>query len=759
MRKKLLIIAAVVLAIASCSTTASLPEGESLYVGLRPIEYDNQEHSTHFSDTKEEVDAALQMAPNGALFGSSYYRTPFPYGLWIWNAYHDKDNAFARWITKSFGKQPVLMSNVNPALRSQIAINILRNNGYFYGDVDYDIVETSNPKKQKIQYKVNMGRPCLVDTLVYTNFPKKAEELIVNDSAKALIKHATPFTTAVLDAERNRVTKLLRDSGYYYYQSSYASYLADTMRRSGWADMQLQMADSLPEEAMKRWYIGHITLDIKRQITDELTDSTQRRHLKIRYNGDKVPVRPRVILSNMRIIPRRLYSYQQHSDAMTNLSTLGLFSNVDFQYTPRDNDSLDLNVLCVLEKPYDFYVMTNIIHKLSGRTGPELKVGLTKKNAFMGGEKFDVNLHTSFEWQEGSELTSAERNSYELGMDASVEWPRLLVPFLKRRRYAISPATKMTASFNIINRPGYYRMHTAAGEWSYIWKPKENITHQLSPLILAYQRKNYSTAKFDSILKSNTYLGIAMKDMLIPKLQYTYSYTSALRSHNPVLFTATFTESGNFTSLVNKLFFGQDWTESGKTMFKNAYSQFLKLETDFSKTWRMQTNSQLVAHASLGAIWAYGNLSNAPYSEQFYIGGANTIRAFPARGVGPGSYHAADYGLSYIHQTGDLKLVLNLEYRKQLFGSLHGAVFLDAGNIWALREDDRVGERFIPKNFFNEMALGTGVGLRYDMDFIVLRLDWGVGLHSPFGTNNKRFYNFRKFSDSHTLHFAVGYPF
>lgn len=745
--------------LAACSTTANLPEGESLYVGLKDIEYASPDRSDHYFETKAEVDAALQMAPNGALFGSSYYRTPFPFGLWIWNAFHEKEDGFSKWMTKSFGKQPVLMSNVNPALRSQIANNILRNNGYFHGDVGYEIVDTKNPKKQKIRYNVSMGEPCLIDTLAYTHFPEQAEQLIVRDSAKALFKHAAPFTTAVLDAERNRVTKLLRDSGYYYYQASYASYLADTLSRHGWADMQLQMADSIPEEAMRRWYIGRITLDIKRQYSDQLTDSTQRRHLKIRYNGNRVPVRPRVILSNMRMFPRRLYSYQQHSNAMTNLSTLGLFSNVDFQFTPRDNDSLDLNVLCVLEKPYDFYVQTNFLHKLSGRSGPELKVGLTKKNAFFGGEKFDVNLHTSYEWQQGSNITSSERNSYELGMDASVEWPRLLIPFLKHRRYAISPATKMTASFNIINRPGYYRMHTAAGEWSYIWKPKEHITHQLSPLILAYQRKNYSTAKFDSIIAENSYLGIAMQDMFIPKLQYTYTYTSALNSRNPILWTATLTESGNFTSLVNKLIFGQDWTEPGKTMFKNAYSQFLKFDTDFSKTWRLTEGSQLVAHANAGIIWAYGNMSLAPYSEQFYIGGANSIRAFPARGLGPGSYRASDHGASYINQTGDVKLVFNLEYRRHLFGNLHGAAFIDAGNIWALRDDERKGARFQFGNLARQMALATGVGLRYDMDFIVLRLDWGVGLHAPYETNDGRFYNFGKFKDSHTLYFAVGYPF
>ncbi len=745
--------------LAACSTTANLPEGESLYVGLKPIEYIDQKPSVHSSATKAEVDAALQMAPNGALFGSSYYRTPFPIGLWVWNAFHDKENGVSRWLTQSFGNQPVLMSNANPALRSQIANSILRNNGYFHGDVTYDIVSTKNPRKEKIRYRVSMGEPCLIDTLVYANFPYQAEQLIINDSANALIRHATPLSTSVLDAERNRVTKLLRDSGYYYYQSSYASYLADTIRRSGWADMQLQMADSIPQEAMRQWHIGNIMLDVKRQYSEQLTDSTRRRHLKIRYGGSRVPVRPRVILSNMRIRPRSLYSYQQHNEALTSLSTLGLFSNVDFQFTPRQGDSLDLNVLCVLDKPYDFYVQTNVLHKLSGRTGPELKVGLTKKNAFFGGEKFDVNLHTSFEWQAGSSLTSPQRNSYELGMDASVEWPRLLVPFLKRRRYAISPATRMTASFNIINRPGYYRMHTAAGEWSYVWKPRENITHQLSPLILTYQRKNYSSAAFDSLLSKNPYLGIAMKDMFIPKLQYTYTYTSSTASRHPLLWTVTFSESGNFTSLVNKIFFGQDWTSSGKTMFKNAYSQFLKFDTDVSKNWHVSADSRLVAHANIGVVWAYGNMDTAPYTELFYVGGANSIRAFPARGLGPGCYHAADYGASYINQTGDMKLVFNMEYRRRLFGTLHGALFLDAGNVWAIRDNAREGERFRLRNLLQQTALGTGIGVRYDMNFIVLRLDWGVGLHAPYNTGKGGFYNFRRFKDSHTLHFAVGYPF
>ena len=192
-------------------------------------------------------------------------------------------------------------------------------------------------------------------------------------------------------------------------------------------------------------------------------------------------------------------------------------------------------------------------------------------------------------------------------------------------------------------------------------------------------------------------------------------------------------------------------------MFKNPYAQFLKVETDYSKTWQVTEHSTLVGHVNMGVVWAYGNAISAPYSEQFYVGGANSIRAFNVRSIGPGRYHAQTSYLSYLDQTGDLKLQMNLEYRPRMFGNLYGALFLDAGNVWTLRSDsDRPGAVFKPKNMFKEMAVGTGIGIRYDLDFFVLRLDWGVGLHLPYKNG---FYNFDKFKDSQSIHFAIGYPF
>ena len=313
-------------------------------------------------------------------------------------------------------------------------------------------------------------------------------------------------------------------------------------------------------------------------------------------------------------------------------------------------------------------------------------------------------------------------------------------------------------STNTLKRPGYFKMHTVSGEWTYKWQKSDSWRHEFSPLTLQYQKLNNTTVKFDSIMEANPYLKTSMQDVFIPKMRYTLSYSSTKKHLNPVVWNVTFTESGNFLSLV-KMIGGNSWGEKNKTLFRNPYAQFLKLDADITKTWNLGQKSQLVSHAAAGVIYTYGNSNSAPYSEQFYVGGANSIRAFSVRSIGPGSY-TTESRLSYLDQTGDIKLQLNLEYRFNIFGSLYGATFLDAGNVWALRNDGyRTGGQFKFKNALKEMALGTGVGIRYDLEFLVLRLDWGVGLHVPYNTTRGGFYNIPKFKDGQTIHLAVGYPF
>ena len=279
---------------------------------------------------------------------------------------------------------------------------------------------------------------------------------------------------------------------------------------------------------------------------------------------------------------------------------------------------------------------------------------------------------------------------------------------------------------------------------------------------------------------SNPYLQATMEDYFVPKMRYTYLYTSPATRRHPLRWETTVEESGNLVALVDKLQ-GNDFRQKDKTLFKTPYSQFLRIETDLTKTWNISSHSQLVGHLNGGLIYTYGNSDYAPFSESFYAGGANSIRAFAVRTIGPGAFTPlGDRQSSYLLQNGDLKVVANLEYRTKLFGDLAGAIFLDAGNVWNLRDltvnvDDYTSEEdrwtaalvnafftdtnFRLSRFLSQVALGTGVGLRYDLGFLVIRLDWGLALHAPYDTGRSGYFNINRFSDAHTLHFAIGYPF
>ncbi len=779
------------LILTACSTTRNIPDDDQLFTGLTKIEYCDYTSNEHFLETQAEIEAALATAPSGSLFGSSYYRTPFPYRLWIWNAFHGSNDKLSNWITKTFGKAPVLMSQVNPALRASVAKSILRKNGYMHGDVNYSIVlptvkdndsVASAPKKAKISYTVRMDTLFTIDTLNYVGFPADMQALIDSARSYSYIHSGSPFAANLLDAERTRLSQMFRNNGYYFYSPGYASYLADTFQVENRTQLRLQMADSLPSQITRKWYVGRISISMRNSTREQLTDSLERRFLKVMYNGKKPPIRPSFILRNMKLRPRQVYSYDNYYESMQKLNSSGVFSQTDFQFTPRpDTDTLDLLVNCIFDKPYDFYFEANVTNRTIGRLGPEVKIGFTRRNAFRRGEKLDVNLHGSYEWQTSG--SGSHMDSYQYGADVSVEFPRIIAPFFgdrepkrtkdgKFRRpktYFSTPWTIAKVSADIIQRPNYYRMQIFSGEWTYRWQASESRRHELSPLTLKYQYMSNKTDKFMEVVKNNPYLIATMDDYFIPKMRYTYAYSSPSKRRHPIRWETTVQESGNVTALCD-LAFGHPWNDKNKTLFNNPYSQFVKIETDFSKTWQLNAKSQLVAHANAGYIWSYGNSTYCPFSEAFYVGGANSLRAFSVRSIGPGAFPGStDRQSSYLLQNGNSKLVMNLEFRRQIIGNLYGALFLDAGNVWSTNnvlldtsdesEVSQYDTKFSFSNFFNQLATGTGIGLRYDLEFLVLRVDWGFGLHVPYTTDKSGYFNIERFKDMHTLHIAIGYPF
>ena len=772
MKRNSIIISLSVLLLVSCSMTKNIPEGDQLFTGLTKIAYDHQANDSNFTSAQTEVEAALATAPNGAIFGSSYHRLPFSFGVSVWNHYQSSESGFGKWMLKSFGKQPVLMSWVNPQLRAQVAQSVLRNHGYFNGRVSYDVVQQKNPKTAKIGYTVTPGRLYRLDSVGYFGFPAHADSLIKSTQSEALIHKGDPFEVARLDAERNRISTLLRNNGYYYYQPDYASYLADTFVVDGKAQLRFQLAKDVPVAAQHQWYIGRVNINMKKTFMEQPTDSFVGRFFTVRFAGKKPPIRPRVLMADIKLRPRQMYSYSDYVESVSKINAMGLFSMTDFQFTPRDTtatcDTLDLTLNCTFDKPWDFYVETNFNARTIGRMGPELKTGVTRRNAFRGGEKIDINLHGSYEW---STSGGSAMNNYEYGADASIEFPRIIAPFvggnrirrdkqgriIRRRRFYTTPTTLAKISTNIIHRPDYYKMHVVSGEWTYRWQPTAQSRHEFSPLTVKYQFMNSHTDKYAELVLNNPYLLATMQDYFIPEMRYTYTYTSQSTLRHPIRWETTIAESGNVVSL-GYMIKGDSWNDKDKKLFKNPYSQFVKLETDFTKTWTLNSSTRLVAHLNGGYIWCFGNSTYAPNSELFYVGGANSIRAFSVRGVGPGDVESfGDRATDYLLRNGNMKLLGNLELRQRLFGSLHGALFLDAGNVW--NTSGRAYGQFRMKDMLREMAVGTGVGIRYDLDFLILRLDWGIGLHMPYDTGKSGFFNIDSFKDCQTLHFAIGYPF
>ncbi|MDO4932250.1 MAG: BamA/TamA family outer membrane protein [Prevotellaceae bacterium] len=804
--KKLLPLGLLILA--SCSTTSSLENGEQLYTGLIPTEYKNYEVSAHQEATQEEVEAAIATAPNGALLGSSYYRTPFPYGLWIWNSCAHSSGVIKKWLNSTFGKPPVLMGNVNPALRSSIAKNILHNNGYFNGNVTYSIREGKaittkkdsipKPRTAKIQYKVDFGHLYNLDSITYNNFPDHINS-VLNDNPSNLLYAGAPFSVNNLDGERNRIYGLLRNNGYYYYQKQYTTFLADTVNSPGKVLLQVRMHDSLPSITTHKWVIGKTEVQIKRQILENVTDSIHRKFLTIRFAGKKPAIRPRVILGATKLWPGALFSEKKYEESLSDLNALGVFSSVDINFKPRLEDDgtvrevqdsivqkygaqragagiLDMTINAVLDKPYDVSFTATGKGKTDGRIGPGITFGLSKRNAFHGGELLSAEVGASYEFQTGGGRTTG--SSYDFNTSLSLSLPRLLAPnFMlpSRKRWYSTPSTVINVVGETIRRSGFFNRNILSANLTYVFQPTATSIHQFTPLSIIYGKTTDKTDDYLSKIEESVTSVVATADEMTPFMRYKYTYSSPLTYRRPIYWETTVTEAGNVTSLLNMAMSGKKWNERNKKLLSTPYSQFLKFETELRKTWSLHDKSSFIAHLYGGVILPYGNSSTVPYSEQFFIGGANDMRGFAMYSIGPGNVHFDNKDMGYLYQNGDMKFVFNLEYRPHLFGSLYGAIFLDAGNVWYLnnsrqRDLNALRDAYVnsanPQNvpdfgFTKHLDAGIdiGCGLRYDLDFFVIRIDWAFAIHTPYKTSSSGFFNIPKFKDAQCLNFAIGYPF
>lgn len=710
-----------------------------------------------YAAVQQEVDAVLAYAPNGALFGSSKLVNPMQVGLRIYNRYHDAQRRFGKWMFRQFGEAPILISTVAPQTRVKLATNQLHNFGFFKARTTYEVVPQKNPHKAKIAYHIQTGPLYLIDSLRYNSFTPHIDSLLRSTRRERLIKKGAAFSAANLVNERKRIETLLRDNGYYYFAAANVGFEADTVRHPQFVSLRVNPVSTTPE-ALRPWSIGKIHITLHDNASNRIDSVISRRYVEYAFHGQKAPVRPRLWMYSITHRPRRLYSLSDQVNTLEKLSSMGILSNISMDYLPStpddDCDTLDVFITATLDKPYESSFETNVTLKSNQQFGPGVSYELAKKNAFRAGERIAWKIFGSYEWHLGRNR-GASLNSFELGSELSLSFPRFLLMSRSRQRFPASTKLALTADWK--NRSGYFYALKFGADIVYNWHKHPMRFHELSVLDLQYDRTLSSTAAFEEILQRNPVLRVSMRNQFIPAISYLYTHTTN-STRAPLWMQFLIKESGHLTSGIYSLC-GYSWIERDKSIMGSPYAQFLKLTAEVHKTWNLNNRFSIATRAFCGTIFTYGNSIAAPYSELFYVGGANSVRGFAARSIGPGGFIDPVRRDAYISQTGDFKLEANAELRVRLLGNLHGAVFLDAGNVWLMHHDSQRAEGLLSGHNLRQIAVGTGIGLRYDLTFLVVRVDWGIGLHSPTADGRRRFYNIGRFRDGNALHLAIGYPF
>ncbi len=749
------------IATTACSTTGRIPADEMLYTGLKGIRYDNADSVKLPDELKSEIRSAVNVAPNNywKLVG---WRYPFPLGLWVYNNWPNPPKGFKHWIYEKLVEEPVLVSDVRPEVRTKMLDQLLDNNGYFSGATSYTLNKAKNPKKASISYTVYPGQPYPIESMELLPDTSHLYHLIDSFARKdSYLMSGMRYSTDSLSDARIRITNRVRNNGYYFFQPSYIEYLADTVQTPGKVAMRMVLASKIPDFCLRKYSTGHITVNIFRANGGGTPDTIQYPDITI---VQMMPsrLRRRILPECIRFRPGRTFSVRDMNRTQTYLSRLGIFSGIEIEAIPDtasspDNPRLNVQINCTFDKPLEVSVEANATSKSNSYIGPGLIVGVTNRNIFGGGEQLSVKLNGSYEWQTGGGRKGGIFNSYEAGITTSLAVPRLIAPkFVRRSRYQLN-WTRFQLNADLLNRPHYFRMAQFNMSMSYDWRVTRHIQNTFTPFKLTYTKLMNTTEVFDSIMDANQAVALSFRSQFIPQMMYSFTFDKALDRDNLINWQFSVQEAGNVFWGIYELC----GRHGEKELFGTPFSQFIKGTTQVVYNRRLSGDNWLVGRIATGAAHAYGNASQVPYAEQFYVGGANSIRAFTVRSIGPGSYHAPEgTPEDNFDQTGTFKFEANLEYRFPIFGPLHGAVFLDTGNVWLLKDDpQRPGGKLQAPTFLRDLALGTGVGLRFDIGMLVLRGDLGIGIHAPYDTGHGGYYNMPSFGKSLAFHLAIGYPF
>lgn len=756
------------LSLASCSATKFVPDGSYLLDEVK-IHTDNKEIKP--SDMRLYV----RQNPNSKWF--STIKTQ----LYVYNwSGRDSTKWFNRFLRK-IGDAPVIY-NESDAIRSQEEIaKAVQNLGYMGASVK----RTTKTKKKKLKlfYEITSGKPYIVRTLKYDISDKKIAEYLRNDSTQSMLREGMLFDVNVLDAERQRITDYLLCNGYYKFNKDYITYTADTARNTHQVDLTLHLlpyktyVGDTPKEHFQ-YKINKINFITDYDVLQSSALSSIEINDSLHYNGfpiyykDKLYLRPKVLVDNLRFASGDLYDERNVQKTYTYFGRLSAlkYTNIRF-FETQNGDSTQLNCYVMLTKSKHKSISFELEGTNSaGDLGAAASVSFQHRNLFRGSETFMVKFRGAYEAISGLQPGYKNHNYTEYGVETSINFPNFLFPFLtsdfKRR---IKATTEFGLQYNYQLRPEFSRT-IASASWSYKWIQKQKIQHRIDLLDISYLYLPWISSQFQEDYinkdKDNYILKYNYENRLIVRMGYNYSYNSAggtlvnnTITTNSYSIRAGFESAGNILYGISKMINMRKNKDGEYAILGIPYAQYLKGNFDFAKNIIIDHRNSLAFHAGIGIAVPYGNAKVVPFEKRYFSGGANSVRGWSVRNLGPGSF-AGDG--NFMNQSGDIKLDASIEYRTRLFWKFRGAAFIDAGNIWTIREyENQPGGVFEFDKFYKQIAVAYGLGLRLDLDFFVLRFDGGMKAINPKYKKAKERYPIihPRFSRDFAFHFAVGYPF
>ncbi len=645
-----------------------------------------------------------------------------------------------------FVRKPVVYDTLQARLSCQDILMAMQNQGYMRAGIS--LYTETRKKNLKATYVLHPGQPFLIGTVKYD---------VRDDSIKRLlrlgllenqhVKSGMPFTVEALDNERKRITDLLADNGYYRFHKDFIQYSADTI--AGRHDIALTLHllkykpnNSSPELPHPRYMIRNVNY--------------------LGSDSDSIHLRRQVLLNATAIKEGRPYDASALQRTYNNFSRLQAvkYTNIRFSEVP-DTNLLDCDIQVSTNKPSTISFQPEGTNT-AGDLGAAVSIAYTNRNLFRGSEQLSVEFRGAYEAITGLEGYQ-DQNYMEYSIETKLMFPRFVAPFLSknfRRRQTAS--SEWAVSWNFQNRPEFHR-RILTSSWRYRWsEPHHHLSYRFDLLDLNYVYMPWISTTFkkdylDNTDNRNAILRYNYEDLFIMKMGFGVTYNDGVDAVRANIETA-----GNLLNGVSKAFGFPSNNEGQHTLFNIAYAQYAKFDFDYTHLLQFDKRNALALHAGLGVAYPYGNSRILPFEKRYFSGGANSVRGWSVRGLGPGKFKGKDGRIDFINQTGDVKLDLNAEYRTSLFWKFQGAVFVDAGNIWTLRDyAEQPGGQFKFSEFYKQIAAAYGLGIRLNFDYFILRFDMGMKAVNPAYDTPKEHWAIihPKFSRDFNFHFAVGLPF